>query len=187
MDLKRVLLLLAALFLLTANITAQDVRYNFAKSADFTKYKTYKWITLDGEKLSETVDQHIKSAVDAELTAKGLTKSESDGADLLIGYQGSVTQDRQLTTYGTDWGYGGGWNSNAWYGPSMGPRIAHTHESIISVGQLSVDMYDTANHVLVWRGVVTKTLTPKAKHETRERNLKKAITKLLNNFPPAAT
>ena len=34
-------------FLLLAGVaTAQDVRYNYDKSADFTKYKTYKWVEM---------------------------------------------------------------------------------------------------------------------------------------------
>ena len=40
--------------------------------------------------------------------------------------------------------------------------------STIYTGQLAVDMYDSANHDLVWRGVVSKTLDPKAKPEKRQ-------------------
>lgn len=56
--------------------------------------------------------------------------------------------------------------------------------STIYIGQLAVDMYDSANHDLVWRGVATKTIDPKAKPEKQEKNLKKAVTKLLKNYPP---
>ena len=56
--------------------------------------------------------------------------------------------------------------------------------STIYIGQLAVDMYDSANHDLVWRGVASKTIDPKAKPEKQEKNLKKAVTKLLKNYPP---
>jgi hypothetical protein len=56
--------------------------------------------------------------------------------------------------------------------------------STIYIGQLAVDMYDSANHNLVWRGVASKTIDPKAKPEKQEKNLKKAVTKLLKNYPP---
>ncbi len=56
--------------------------------------------------------------------------------------------------------------------------------STIYIGQLALDMYDSANHDLVWRGVVSKTIDPKAKPDKQEKNLKKAVAKLLKNYPP---
>jgi hypothetical protein len=47
-------------------------------------------------------------------------------------------------------------------------------------------MYDTKNHDMVWRGVVSKTIDPKAKPEKQEKNLNKAVAKLLKNYPPPA-
>jgi hypothetical protein len=58
--------------------------------------------------------------------------------------------------------------------------------STIIVGQLDLDMYDREGKDLVWRGTATKTLDPKAKPEKRTKNLKKAVTKLLKNYPPPA-
>src|SRR5260221_10112385 len=67
---------------------AQDVRYNFDKSTTFAALKTYKWVTIKGATpLSQLADKQVKAAVDAELATKGLIKSDSDTADLLIGYQ----------------------------------------------------------------------------------------------------
>jgi hypothetical protein len=37
---------------------------------------------------------------------------------------------------------------------------------------------------MVWRGVATKTLDPKAKPEKKQKNITKAVQKLLKNFPP---
>jgi hypothetical protein len=45
-------------------------------------------------------------------------------------------------------------------------------------------MYDPAQKQLVWRGSATKTLDTKAKPEKKEKNIKKAVTKLLKNYPP---
>ena len=56
--------------------------------------------------------------------------------------------------------------------------------STIYNGQLALDMYDSAKHDLVWRGVGTKTLDPKAKPEKRQKNLTKAVTKILKSYPP---
>lgn len=56
--------------------------------------------------------------------------------------------------------------------------------STIYVGQLVLDMYKPADKDLVWRGTVSKTLDPKAKPEKQEKNLNKAVAKLLKNYPP---
>jgi hypothetical protein len=45
-------------------------------------------------------------------------------------------------------------------------------------------MNDSAKHDLVWRGVASKTIDPKAKPEKRQKNLDKAVAKLLKNYPP---
>ena len=56
--------------------------------------------------------------------------------------------------------------------------------STIYKGQLSVDMYDSKNKDLVWRGVATKTLDPKAKPEKQDKNINKAVAKLFKKYPP---
>jgi len=165
---------------------AQDVRYNFDKDTDFSKFKTYKWVVLkDATPMNDLVDKDIKQAVDAQLATKGLTKTDEDSADLYIGYQGSVGQEKQFTSYNTSWGYGPGWYGGGWYGAggmSSGTTTGQT--STIYVGQLAVDMYDSAKKDLVWRGVVSKTIDPKAKPEKQQKNLNKAMTKLFKKYPP---
>lgn len=54
----------------------------------------------------------------------------------------------------------------------------------IYIGQLDLDMYDRADKRLVWRGKVSKTIDPKAKPDKRQKNIQKAIEKLLKNYPP---
>ncbi|WP_047498156.1 DUF4136 domain-containing protein [Terriglobus sp. TAA 43] len=172
------------MLLVMANMAfAQDVRYNFDKSADFSKFKTYKWVAIKGaNQLDDLIDKQIKGAIDTELATKGLTKVDGDDADLLVGYQTAIGQEKQFTSYNTDWGYGGGWYRGGWYGPSGGMTTGQT--STIYTGQLALDMYDSKDHDLVWRGVASKSLDTKAKPEKREKNLRKATAKLLKNYPP---
>jgi Domain of unknown function (DUF4136) len=163
---------------------AQDVRYNFDKDTDFSKFKTYKWVTLkDASQLNDIMDKDIKAAIETELAAKGLTKTEDDSADLYIGYQGDIGKEKQFTSYNSSWGYGAGWYGRGWYGgPSTSVTTGQT--STIYTGQLALDIYDSAHKDLIWRGVVSKTLDPKAKPEKQQKNLKKAVAKLLKNYPP---
>ena len=56
--------------------------------------------------------------------------------------------------------------------------------STIYVGQLALDMNDAQHKDIVWRGVVSKTIDPKAKPDKQTKNLNKAVAKLLKNYPP---
>lgn len=174
-----------ALLLAASNAVSQDVRYNFDKNTDFSRFKTYKWVPLkDASKVNSLVDQQIRETIEAALATKGLTKVEDDSANLYIGYQVGVDQEKQFTSYSSDWGYGSGWYRGGWYGGGMGTTTTTGQTNTIYVGQMAVDMYDSANKDLVWRGVASKTIDEKAKPEKRQKNLTKAVTKLFKNYPP---
>jgi hypothetical protein len=162
-------------FLLLAGSTAfsQDVRYNFDSTANFSKFKTYKWIALNSEApIDKLTDEQITTALEAGLARKGLTKVDTDPADLLIGYQTSEHINEQFGGHNSPWGVGPDWNGSA--------------DSIRTVykGELAVDMYDPANHHLIWRGVASKSLDPKAPPEKRQKSLEKAVSKLMKDYPP---
>ncbi|HST09774.1 MAG TPA: DUF4136 domain-containing protein [Terriglobales bacterium] len=170
------------LALIACKTTPLEVRYNFDRNADFSKFKTYKWVTLkDTAKIDMFRDKQIKDRVDAELARKRMTKTDADTADLYLGYQAGVDAQRQFATYKVDWGHGSGW-SGGWYSGVGGMVTEQT--AFIYIGQLAVDMYDATNHSLVWRGVANKTIDPNATPEKQQKNLAKAVAKLLINYPP---
>jgi uncharacterized protein DUF4136 len=182
---NKVLFATLGLLLTTASASAQDIRFNYDKNTDFSKFKTYKWVQLkDAAKLDNLVDQQIRDAVDAQLQAKGLSKTDDDGANLYVGYQAAVNQEKEFSSYSSGWGYGGGWYTGGWYNGMGGTTTTTGQTSTIYMGQLAVDMYDSANKDLVWRGVASKQLDTKAKPEKRQKNLTKAMTKLFKNYPP---
>ncbi len=183
---KMAFLVLAGLFASAIGAYAQDVRYNFDKNADFSKYKTYKWVDIKGaDHPNQLVEKQITDALDAELAKKGLTKITSDNADLYIAYQTAIGTEKQFTSYNTGWGYGPGWGGGWYgYGGGMSSSTTYASTSTIYVGQLDVDMYDAAKKELVWRGTASKTIDPKAKPEKQQKNLAKAVEKLLKNYPP---
>lgn len=184
---KRLLLLvLALLTLAAARVAAQDVRYDFDKQKDFSKYKTYKWVPIKGaDQPDDLTARAITAAVDAELAKKGLTKTDGDTADLFVGYQTALGQEKQFTSFNTGWGYGPGWGAG-WYGYGGGMTSSTTYgsTSTVYVGQLDLSMYDAVQKQLVWRGVASKTLDPKAKPEKKQKNIDKAVAKLLKKYPP---
>jgi len=161
-------------FLLTccAFASAQKVTYNYLPGTDFSKYKTYKWVEVrEGMHPDQIVSEQIKQAVDSELASKGLTKTDSDNADLYIDYQVAVNQERQ-------------WNAMGMGGPIRWGGMGTATSSTINIGTLVLDMYDVAVKKQVWRGDATKTLNPSKDPQKNMKNLQKAIAKLLKNFPP---
>jgi hypothetical protein len=181
---KRLIVFSSLLLLAASSALAQDVRYNFDKSANFAGFKTYKWVVIKGaSQLSDLPDRQVKAAVDAELAKKGLSKTDGETADLYIGYQAGVGQEKQYTSFDTGWGYGPGWYGAGWYGGGGGGMTTGT-TSTIYVGQLALDMYNTQPKTLVWRGVASKTIDPEAKPEKQQKNLAKAVQKMLKNYPP---
>ena len=172
------------LTMLAAACFAQDVRYNFDKGSDFNKFKTYKWVQIkDAPRLNQLIDQQVRSAFEAELAKKGLTKAPGEDADLWIAYQVTLNQEKEFSSYSSDFGYGAGWG-RGWYGGGMGSTTTTGQTSTIHIGELALDMYDPAGKQIVWRGTATKTLDAKAKPEKRQKNLTKGVAKLLKNFPP---
>jgi hypothetical protein len=169
---SRVMILMAVCCLALTAAFAQDVTYNFMPGTDFSKYHTYKWVVIEGGvHPNQIVDAEIKQAIDTQLASKGLTKVATDKADLYVGYQVAVDQERQWNGYGM----GGGLR---WGG------MATATSSTINVGTLVVDMYDPAAKQLVWTGRANKTLDPSSNQEKNEKNLNRAMAKLLKNYPP---
>jgi len=181
---KRLLGLMTAFLLVASVAAAQDVGYNFDQQADFTKYKTYKWVAVKGaEQPNELVAKQITDAIDRQLATKGLTRTDSDTADLYVAYQVAVNQEKQMTTWDTGYGMGPGWGGR-YYGGYYGGGMSTSTTSTINIGTLAIDMYDRAGKQLVWRGMASKQLDPKAKPEKRQKNLDKGMAKLLKNYPP---
>ncbi|MGJ5814266.1 DUF4136 domain-containing protein [Paludibaculum fermentans] len=171
-----------ALTCLTTAGFAQDVRYNYANGTDFSQYKTYKWgQSRAAEKLDSITDRQLRDAVDAEMTKKGLVRQEEGRTDLLLVYEPSTRNEKQITSFDTGWGYGRGWGRR-WSG--YGPGITTAETSTIRVGEFALDIYDREKHELVWRGVASKTLDPNMKPEKWQKTIQAGAEKLLKNFPP---
>jgi len=168
----RIGMLLALALVACIVATGQEVRHNSMPGTDFSKYHTYKWVPIEGgAHPNQIMDAEIKQSVDSQMAAKGFTKTDNDKADLYVGYQIAVDQEKQWNGYGM----GGGVR---WGG------MASATSSTINVGTLVLDMYDPATKQLVWTGNATKTIDPSSNQEKNQKNLNKAMQKLLKDFPP---
>ena len=153
--------------LLSTSARAQDVTYDYDKTANFAALKTYAWV--NGAAVGDQINhQRIVSAVDSQLAAKGVRKvDEAAGAALLVGYHVVITRDVEV-------------NGN---GARVG-RLASARVQEVPVGSLVVDLLDAKTRAVVWRGVATRDLDLKASPEQREKNIRKAVEKLFKHYPP---
>jgi len=164
---------IAAVVLIACSVElGQDVKTNYMPGVDFSKYHIYKWVAVEGGgHPDQIIDAEIKQSIDSQLAAKGFTKTDSENADLFVAYQIAVNQEKQWNAYGM----GGGVR---WVG--MGTATSST----LNVGTLALDVYDPSAKQLVWKGTATKTIDPSKNQEKNQKNLDKAMEKLLKDFPP---
>ncbi len=164
---------MAAALLLPSLTFAQETSYDFAKGTNFSAYHTYalKEGTPVGNPL---IDNRIIDALNTELAAKGLTKDDAK-PDLFVTYHIAFDKQKDISAWSTGMGpYG--WH----YG--MGSTDVQVRE--ILIGTLVIDMADAAKKEVVWRGVGTKEIDTTAKPEKRDKNIQKAVQKILKKYPP---
>jgi hypothetical protein len=171
---RRVSSLVAFVFLSTVACFAQQVKFDYDRSADFNQYKTFSWGTVHTQ--NPLWVERIKSAVDSALTAKGWTLVDSGGSVSIMAMEMNETHQTLNTYYD---GFGGGWRWGG-LGDSFGDST--TTESTYKVGTLVVDLFDSKTKTLIWRGSASDTLSDKS--DKNIKHLDKAVDKLFERFPP---
>jgi len=109
--------------------------------------------------------------VDHELQAKGWQRVDS-GGDVALTAVGSARNQQEYTTFYNGMG---GWR---WGG--FGETTTQVQN--YAVGSLVLDLYDTHNKQLIWRGVGQESLSDKP--EKNEKKLEKTVSKMFEHFPP---
>jgi hypothetical protein len=178
---KRVLAGLVTLVLLPVLAMAQDVTYDFNKSANFGAFKTYAM--KDGTPVGQQlIDDRIVAAIDSAMAAKGFTKATGN-PDVFVVYHVAFDKQKDISTFSS--GYGGGYGPYGWgWGGGWGGTTTSTQVRDILVGTLVIDMADAKAGQLAWRGMGVKEIDTKAKPDKRDKSIKKAVDKIFKNYPP---
>jgi len=172
------------LFPTVVSTYGQEVHYNYDRSVNFSTYKTYQWVDLDGpgsKVPDQLIDRDVQRAVDEQLGQKGLTRVEN-GGDLMVSYHAILREEKSVNLNGFGMGsgpWGGGWGPGGW-----GNGTVTGQTSTIPVGMLLIDIYDPAKKQLIWRGDATKTIDLKKDPGKNYKALQKAMAKLFKNYPP---
>jgi len=173
----KIVISVAVLLLTTTTIFAQKVQVDVDKTVNFANFKTFAWAEGTVAR-NPFVAKIIVDAVEAELTARGLTKS-SEHPDFKITVMAAVDADLQ--------GVGPTWNNvnYATWGGYRNPAALVT----ISTGTLMIDLVESKNNYSVLRGVAKDTLnggrTANAAADAKgvEKLVKKAVSKIFQKYP----
>jgi Domain of unknown function (DUF4136) len=179
MKLKRVaFVLIGMMFLFAGKSSAQQVKTDYDRNANFGQYKTYSWAQV---KTKDALDvDRIKAAVNATLAAKGWTQVDSGGDVSIVAIE--ITQDQQTLNTFYD-GFGGGFGWRRFGGGGFGE--ATTTTETYKVGTLVVDLFDAKTKQLIWRGTSSDTLSNNS--DKNIKNLDKGVDKMFKKFPPGSS
>jgi len=168
---SRITLVIFFLFVVGACAPSYRVYTDENDRADFSTYRTFRFMENDQQRYAGLVEQRIRQAVTTEMEARGYT--QADSADIWIALDGRVQEKRQLQVEHIPQGpYYWGWDGYT------------TREYRFREGSLVIDLVDAKQRQLVWQGGVIGIVT----NETlSESEIQKAVHEIFERFPHRVT
>lgn len=158
------LVLSASLLTLAACTSGPDVHAELDRSADFSQYKTFAFISplgTDRDGYQSIVSQYLKAATQREMEARGM-RLDTNAPHLLINFKASLDDKLRVTSapmpmYGMGgyYGYRSGMYSPWPYYNDM--TMVRQYQQ----GTLNIDVVDAARKQMVWESVVSRSVTKK--------------------------
>lgn len=178
--------LISILLLLAVTGCISKVYIDYDKEADFSKYRTYAWAQGTPAK-NQLMDRRIVSAIDEQLTGKGLQKVNTN-PDMFVSYHAATTEEVSYSTSSMGYGYGPSWGASyGRYGGGFGmwgvglSTGTATPVTVVK-GTLVVDIYGADHKLLLWRGTGNDTVH--ADPEKVENQIREVTEEMFKKFPP---
>ncbi|GAL61082.1 DUF4136 domain-containing protein [Algibacter lectus] len=174
---------LLALLIVVTSCSSVKVAADYDKDANFNSYKTFAFFKtgIDKAEISDLDKRRILRAIEAELIAKGFTKSEDP--DLLISLFTKANQ--RVDVYNNSWGRGAwGWGGYGGFGPGWGWGFNQPSVSTSTQGVLFIDLIDAKKKELVWQGMGSGYLTQNM--EKKDERIKEFVSEIMMKYPPEA-
>ena len=165
-----------ALALATLGLTSCSpfqVRSDYAETANFSGYKSYK-LRIDDLKLNDLDKDRVLNEISKQLQTKGLNPGENP--DLIINVKANhkkITDVQSSNPYGM-WGWGGSWG--------WGFGVSRTWTDNYNQGGLMIDMIDSKTQKLVWQGIGSGIAVDSPK--TKQKQIPEIVVEIMANYPP---
>ncbi|MFC4267287.1 DUF4136 domain-containing protein [Polaribacter marinivivus] len=174
---KKVILLIFGVILMTS-CNSLKVTTDYDTAVNFTNYKTFAFFKpgIDKADISDLDKKRILRVIEAELTAKGLTKSENP--DMLVSIFTKSRERVDVNQNNFGWGWGWGWNPWMWNNGMNNVNVSQYTE-----GTLFIDFIDKNKKELIWQGVGTGALKIQNR-EKKEERIKEFVKEIISNYPP---
>jgi len=180
---------LAFIAIVLTSCSSVRVASDYDKETEFNNYKTFAFFKpgIDKAEISDLDKRRILKAIESELMAKGMTKSENPDMLVSIFTKSNQRVDIYNNAWGAGawgwggfgrWGWGPGWG--AW-GPGFG--WGGNNVSTRTEGILFVDFIDTQKKELIWQGSGTGYLATR-NAEKKEARIKEFVTQMMTAYPP---
>jgi len=172
-----IILAAAVLLLSTSIVFGQNVKVDVDKTANFSTFKTFGW-DKGVVARNPLISQMIVAAVEGELTARGLTRSD-DQPDIKVAVAAAAGMDIQAV--------GPTWNNTTY--TSWGGYTNPAALMNITTGTLLLDLVETKGGISVFRGVAKETLNRSTSADVAadarsvEKLIKKAVSKMFKKYP----
>lgn len=165
--------------LVFASCSSVRVATDYDTKADFNQYKTFAFYKtgIDKAPISDLDKKRIMRAIEAELVAKGMTKSADPDVLVSIFTKNRERVDVNDSNFAWGMGYGWGWNPWMWGG------AARLNVSQYTEGTLFLDIIDAKKKELVWQGIGTGALRMR-NAEKKEARIREFVREILEKYPP---
>jgi len=178
MNLPNVIITISLIVLLSS-CSSLNISTDYDPTQDFSKYKTYRWARIKERDPNDILSKNlmlrkrIQAAVNKGLIEKGFTKLDKGKPDFIVFIHAGVQQ--RMNVY-----HHGGYYYGGWWGPYGG----YTSVSHYKQGTLVIDIVDTEEKELSWRGIASDVVKSYADPEALQEELDYIISAMLDDFPP---
>lgn len=171
--------LLLVFVIVFSSCSSVKVAVDYDTKVDFNKYKTYAFYKtgIDQAEISDLDKKRILRAIETELSALGMMKSENPAMLVSIF---TKSREKVNVNQNNNFGYGFGWGWNPWMWNGMNRNV---NVSQYTEGTLFIDFIDKEKKELVWQGIGTGALKIQNR-EKKEARIKEFVKEIVSRFPP---
>ena len=162
----------------------QRVSTDFNPSAGFSGYHTFAIVSRPDSASHQLLDDRVRSALEAQLPAKGLTETDRESADLYVGYGVVDRTHKEVYTTGTGWRWGGGWGWRSYRWGAPWPVDLRRSVETYTDGTVVVSLVDAKSKRVVWQGEAADVLSLPVNDPTEAtKSIDEAVSKILAKYP----